>query len=170
MRIDKLKNSGYTLIEIMVGIVILSVVTGAGLAAYRTFDEQQKLTLSSKQIVSLLRDAQKRAQTGEKPSECPASNTLGGWKVITQADSNTVQMAAVCIDEVSSTSQDVATQLHQLEDPISVTQSLEVHFLPITGKVDTARTLTVESSNISDTQYTIEITSVGGIRESKEDI
>lgn len=81
--------SGYTLIEILVVVAITAVLASSGWAAYRTFDNNQKLAQAASTLRSNLRDAQNRALSGEKPGS--GCTVLDGYRVTFAATSYSVQ-------------------------------------------------------------------------------
>jgi prepilin-type N-terminal cleavage/methylation domain-containing protein len=78
------KNNAYTLIELLIGISIISIIFSVGFASYRDFSRRQALTGVTKKIVSDLRTLQQKALAGEKPAGC---TTLDGYKVNISSDS-----------------------------------------------------------------------------------
>ena len=72
------KNHAYTLIELLVGISIISIIFSVGFASYRDFSRRQALTGITKAIVSDLRLIQQKSLSGEKPSSC---TTLSGYQL-----------------------------------------------------------------------------------------
>lgn len=74
---------GYTLIELLIGITIISIVFGVGLAGYREFSRRQVLSGATKRMKADLRLAQQLALTGQKPegSSCPTLNNYAFSKI-----------------------------------------------------------------------------------------
>lgn len=71
-----LKN-GYTLIELLVGITIISIVFSVGFASFREFSRRQALSGVSKSIKTDLRLAQQLASTGQKPAIGTCTQLVG---------------------------------------------------------------------------------------------
>lgn len=65
---DTPKNSGYTLIELLVAMTIGITVFTVGFAGYRDFSRRQTLGGITKRIKTDLRTAQQLATSGQKPS------------------------------------------------------------------------------------------------------
>lgn len=100
-------NSGFTLIELMVVVVITALLVGGGVAAYNNFNQNQILNQAASTLKTNLRDAQNRALSGEKvcgPGACGGTNSicgdetgelpLDGWQVTFSSGSYT--MTGVC--------------------------------------------------------------------------
>jgi prepilin-type N-terminal cleavage/methylation domain-containing protein len=64
------RKSGYTLIELLVGLTIIAIVFSIGFAGYRDFSRRQAVAGVTKSIQSDLRNAQQLALTGQKPDTC----------------------------------------------------------------------------------------------------
>ena len=73
---------GFTLIELVVVMGITILLSGAGIAAYNQFNNRQRVRSGGAGLTDLLRLAQNRALTGEKPTggAC-ASSALDGHQV-----------------------------------------------------------------------------------------
>ncbi len=87
-------NNGYTLIELLVGLSIVSIIFSVGFAGYRDFSRRQALTGVSKQLKSDLRLAQQLALTGQKPDGV-ACDTLNGY-TFNRINSNEYSLVANC--------------------------------------------------------------------------
>ena len=86
------KNYAYTLIELLIGISIISIIFSVGFASYRDFSRRQALIGVTKAIVSDLRLLQQKSLAGEKPDSC---TTLSGYQM--DITSSTVyNFQAVC--------------------------------------------------------------------------
>lgn len=74
-------RSGYTLIEILVGITIVGIVFLSGYVAFREFSRRQAIRSASRQIIADMRLAQAQAFAGKKPdtSVCNSPNVLQGY-------------------------------------------------------------------------------------------
>jgi prepilin-type N-terminal cleavage/methylation domain-containing protein len=72
---------GYTLIEILVSITILSLIFVMGYAGFREFSRRQLLASSVRSLTGDLRLAQSKAAAGEKPDKfnCRGTNRLQGY-------------------------------------------------------------------------------------------
>ena len=73
---------GFTLIELVVVVGIISVITGFGVAGYNRFNDKKKVEQAAKELVSNLRFLQSNAISGIKNFRgvsCAAGLTLDGW-------------------------------------------------------------------------------------------
>jgi len=74
-------NSGYTFIEILVALTIVSLIFGIGYVSFRDFSRRQALQGVVRSIRGDLRLAQEEAISGQKPLDifCNSPNTLSGY-------------------------------------------------------------------------------------------
>jgi prepilin-type N-terminal cleavage/methylation domain-containing protein len=73
-------KEGYTLIELLVGITIISIVFTIGFAGFREFSRRQALSGVTKSIKADLRLAQQLSLTGQKPNSDQGTCTqLNGY-------------------------------------------------------------------------------------------
>lgn len=86
--------NGYTLVELLIGITIVSIIFGVGLAGYRDFSRRQALTGVSKQLKGDLRLIQQLALTGQKP-EGVSCDTLNSY-TFSRTSSSTYDLIANC--------------------------------------------------------------------------
>lgn len=76
-----LNELGYTLIEILVGVSIISLIFSFGYISYRDFARRQSLLGNARSLKADLRLAQEQALSGKKPSSvaCSGEGTLIGY-------------------------------------------------------------------------------------------
>ncbi|MEK7168456.1 MAG: prepilin-type N-terminal cleavage/methylation domain-containing protein [Patescibacteria group bacterium] len=98
-------NSAYTLVELLVGILIISIVFGVGFAGYRDFSRRQTLTGVSKQLVADLRLIQQLALTGQKPSGV-SCDTLNSY-TFSRTSASTYNLIANCVSNLGVVSSPV---------------------------------------------------------------
>lgn len=90
---------GYTLIELLVGITVISIVFSIGFAGYRQFSRRQALTGVSKNLSADLRLAQQLALTGQKPSGVTCT-VLNGYAFVV-VSSSTYDLRADCTNNAN---------------------------------------------------------------------
>ena len=73
-----LVNGGFTIVELIVGIVIISLLMTLGTAGYRDFTRRQAVVVGKRQLVAELRELQADALAGRKPDMC-TGNLSGYW-------------------------------------------------------------------------------------------
>jgi prepilin-type N-terminal cleavage/methylation domain-containing protein len=86
------KKFGYTLIEILVALSIVSTIFVIGYLSFREFARRQALLAAGRQIHSALRLAQEQALAGNKPSGC---SILVGY-AFTAINASTYEVTGVC--------------------------------------------------------------------------
>ncbi|MFH0863900.1 MAG: prepilin-type N-terminal cleavage/methylation domain-containing protein [Candidatus Gottesmanbacteria bacterium] len=63
-----MKNNGFTFIELIIAIVIVSILSSFGYAKYTDFNKRQILKSSALNLITHIRQAQEKAMAVEKPS------------------------------------------------------------------------------------------------------
>ena len=86
------KTSGYTLIELLVGLSIIGLIFSFGFVNFRDFSRRQALDSAVRDIRGQLRFTQERALSGQKPddSSCNSPNRLEGYNFSVVTNSNYV--------------------------------------------------------------------------------
>lgn len=148
-------QKGYTLIELIVGITIISIVFTIGYASFREFSRRQALTGITKTIKGDLRLAQQLALTGEKPST-GSCTTLEGYTFTPSSDSYI--LVANCSNG------DITIKTILLKDEIVLTGS-SVQFKVLGQGTDLSSDVTLNlSSSVAGTSADIVIGTGGEIR------
>lgn len=148
------------MMEILIVVTIISFLSMAGLAAYVNFEAKQRLSNEGKALISVLRDTQKRAQSGEKPESCPAGTKLDGWKVKT-VNPGLVQYEAVAVCNGVDQSNPLTVPARDLSAGIAFDDSFEIFFKVISGEVLTPTTITMKHAIIGN--YEVKVYGGGGI-------
>ena len=146
--------SGYTLIELLVTITIITLLFSIGMAQYNRFNRRQILAKAKDELVSNLRLAQSKSLAAEKPASC--TGTITGHKVKFINDQS-YKIVAVCGNEV-----DLKTDIVL---PTGVTKKAgpnEVFFRVLSQGSPTDASLTL--SGFGETEK-ITITTAGEIKE-----
>lgn len=74
-------KSGYTLIEILVGLTIIGVLFGVGFVSFRDFSRRQEIAGFAKAMMGDMRLAQGMSLAGQKPAGCATLDNYS-FKVI----------------------------------------------------------------------------------------
>lgn len=124
-------NKGYTLVEILIGLVIITVLFAGGYASYREFVRRQVLKNTLQELKQNIGLARQKTLSGEKPAGC--TNTLVGYEIAFNLTSYVVSPKC---DVTSPGVGSVSVITVQL--PTSVTQSISgfsnpLRFKPISG-------------------------------------
>ncbi len=134
------RKSGYTLIELLVGLTIISIVFSIGFAGYRDFSRRQTVVGVTKSIISDLRNAQQLALIGQKPDTC---TRLSGY-TFTAVSSTNYTISANCING--------NIEVKNIVLPTNITISLGSIMFKVLG----------QGTNLS-AAYTFTITHISGI-------
>lgn len=86
------KKSGYTLIDILVSLGILTLLFSVGYAGYREYARRQALTAAVRIIKGDLRYTQELALAGKKPVSC---TVLDGYQFVL-VSGNSYEVRATC--------------------------------------------------------------------------
>lgn len=90
-------KKGYTFIEVLVGITIITLIFAFGYAGFREFARRQTLSSAVRDLKGELRLAQEQALAGKKPdhANCNTPNLLSGFYFrVTSATTYTIE--ALC--------------------------------------------------------------------------
>ena len=86
-------QTGYTLIEILVVMVIMGILFTAGYVNLRDYARAQTLTAVARSLVTDLHSAEENANAGDKPSGC--NGVLNGYQ-FNVISSTTYELDAFC--------------------------------------------------------------------------
>lgn len=87
-------KKGFTFIELILAISISLILLGRGLVKYQDFNRKQQVKQSALDFISVLRQAQNRAITGDKPTGC--ADPFTGFRVAPALNTNQYTVSAVC--------------------------------------------------------------------------
>lgn len=144
---------GYTLIELLIVIVIISLITGIGLATYRDYQRRQEVVNVARQLKSDIRLAQEYAQAGIKPSGC-GPDALQGYAFRADPDQSpqSYYLTAYCNNT------ELLPRTKEVTLPANVTMTTT---LPTTGLLLIFKALTQGTNIPSGETYRIRISGGG---------
>lgn len=95
-----LRHNGFTLIELIVAVAIMSLLVGGAITGFITFAERQEVQTTAKNLQQLLRTAQAKARIREVPTACTAPNKrLQSYRVrLNQTSPDIVMLCGVGAD------------------------------------------------------------------------
>lgn len=104
MQLQSHQPLGYSLIEIIVAVTIISLVFTFGYAGFREYSRRQLLVSAARSLQGELRLAQGYSLSGKKPTGC---TVLDGYRV--KISATTYSLVAVCakINEISINKDDL---------------------------------------------------------------
>lgn len=156
---------GFTLVEVLLVIAILSTLFGLSVVSYRNFQAGQAVEQAAATLRTNLRFAQSQAFGGVK--NCPLGGTLLGWGVIPA--SNRYDIYVFCIDPDPSRNE---TNLYRsIRLPQRVTMSAlpavlgNILFQPVNRDVLFYDNSAPTPNLLSDTEITLTLT--GGSRTAQ---
>ncbi|EKD96192.1 MAG: hypothetical protein ACD_24C00151G0002 [uncultured bacterium] len=75
-------QKGFSLIEIIIVVTMISLFSGLSIAGYHSFNEEKKLTAEVNKLVEAIELAKKRTIAGEKRCNTQGSNSSGFWYMV----------------------------------------------------------------------------------------
>ena len=142
-----MKNTGFTLIEVMLSLAAISIIAGISIPIYQSFQARNDLDIATVSIVQTMRRAQILAQAVDGDTS---------WGVKLQSDSLTLFKGANYVARDSS-----FDEVFDISTTITPSGISEVVFAKFTGLPQTTGTITL-SSNINETR-TITINEKGAV-------
>jgi prepilin-type N-terminal cleavage/methylation domain-containing protein len=127
-----MKNTAFTLIEIIVVLAVLSLTFGMGLAYYNNFNSQKTLEQEAQRLYDVLHLFQKKAIAGDV-SRASCAN-FSGYQ-ISYISSTNKYIAKVCCSSDCSTGTDIKD--YYIPSTITTVQFLNfpVYFKSLTGEL-----------------------------------
>lgn len=148
-------DNGYTLIEMMMSVAIIAVVVSGGFAAYSSYTKRQALVNEGGVFVSLAREVQKRAQSGEKPDDC-GEEQLQGWRMVIESDG--YGFGAYCGEGINEIYVEVDSRA--LNGGVGLVTTGNIEFEVLSGMVSGIDDVRFE---LNGDVYQVQISSAGGI-------
>ena len=153
---------GYSLIEVLVAVTIISVLTGSSLVGYNRFQGRQGLKSAGEQLVSDLRLTQQKALSGQKPSGwCQGASSLTGWRLIFTSDA-VYDIRGIC-------DSGAVTVYKSITLPNSTTRTSggsSVDFAAVNGAAGDVSFVLSRQLGTSVSQITVSVTSAGMVKLS----
>lgn len=152
---DEFTKNGYTFIELLVGISIITIVFTIGYVGYRDFSRREALSGVTKSIKADLRLAQQLALTGQKPEvSLGQCTTLEGYTVLFLLNSYSV--TANCSND------DIEIKNTDLPTDITETNNLSIKYKVLGQGTDLPDDLTLTITNSSMNSVSTVILGKGG--------
>lgn len=157
------KSRGYTLVELLISVTISAMLLSYGFSAYRKAQDKQVVQAAGETITRTLREAQKKAQIGEKDCTGPL---VGYYTTLTtigeSRESSTIEVIAQCASESGSpTTTEVSN--------ITFDQTTIIIFKPLNGGLSIIEPTGITSIDITYTSptgitHSVQIDEPGNIR------
>lgn len=156
-------TSAFTLVELLIGITIISIVFGVGIASYREFSRRQALTGVSKQLKADIRLIQQLALTGQKPENvsCP---TLNGY-TFSRVNSTVYTLSANCSNASGAVMSPIEIKSVDLGTDITLTATVPNMLFKVLGQgTDLASANSLLLTHTSGNDITITVGVGGDVR------
>lgn len=138
-----MRIKGFTLIEIIIIIAIISLLFASSIAYYVQFSEQKKLTTEVQKLDDILHLMQKKAMAGEAVSE--ECESFSGYQV--RFSGNTYSTHFCCETSCMDVN-DTLINNYTLDSPLTLVPSTNtIYFKPLTGSIEGNDTITIDITN-----------------------
>lgn len=134
IKMNTKSSPGFTLVELLVAITIMSLLMTFGIASYNNFARSQTLRNAALELKTNLRFAQNQALAGVKDSSC-GTNELVGWYMHFTVSSSSYNLNIKCQDTTA-----YVRQTYHLSSGItvkSISAGRDVLFKPLVGVIFT---------------------------------
>lgn len=146
-------QQGFTLVEIVVTTVLVSLVVGGAVAGYISFNQRQQVAAVGQEVRQTIIQAQTAARTGVKPAACGGSN-LEGFEVATTGTSVTTRVLCGGTSHVYST--------YDVTVPGVTLSGESVQFAPLTGRATNSASFSVSRTGESSS-FMFDVSQGGGV-------
>ncbi len=154
------KRAGFTLIEMLVSILVIGALVGGGIAAYSRIVNKQAVINAGGEFVGVMRDIQKRAQSGQKPVGCREpvpGQVLEAWSMVRVSDSKYMVGA-----ECGEFQQEEVFELAEGIRFVSWPGGDKISFAVLTGEAIVSGEVVLEDDG-GDHTYQISVSNAGGV-------
>ena len=155
-----MKQKGFTFVEIIIAIGIMSVLGAIIFAGFNNYRQVQTLQTSGDEVATMLNLARSRAQSQIKPSVC--TDNLNGYRVVITAPKTYALKVSYSgtIDDIGDI--EISEQIKQLPANVTFSNNSSFFFLVRTGETipDGGGTIAV---NYAGKTKTITINALGGV-------
>lgn len=135
-------KKAFTLIELIIIIVIISLLFSAMIAYYNKANEQKKLTTAMQKLDDVLHLIQKKAIAGDIYTTC---DNFTGYQI--QFIGNNQYAAYFCCNDICD-NPDYLIKNYTLDSPLTLNPSIDtIYFKPLTGRIDSNDAITVKITN-----------------------
>ena len=148
-------NSGFSMIELLVVLVIVGILFGLGFMNYRDYARKQTVTAAARQVESDIRLARQMAFEGYKPEGCDNNDYLYGYKFLVNAD-NTYNIIAQCNEGAATINIDVKEDVALSSDNLTLDSS-PLNFNSIVFR-SVGQGIEIEGANVGDSNISVTIT------------
>lgn len=154
-----LNNKGYTLVELLVVITIMSLLMGAVFANYIKQQQNETLKSAAQEVVATIELARQQSLTNEIPDACTPNTSFLGSGIATAGDGKSID-----IDYYCPTNFTIKSVLVSKYKYITLTPSISFYFKGLKGETSDSASHTICVSHDSlSTKYKITISSLGKI-------
>jgi prepilin-type N-terminal cleavage/methylation domain-containing protein len=165
-----LKYRGFTLIELIVSIFIISVLVSLGYANFRRYAQKQALWAVARQIEGDLRLAQSYAMSGKDATSCSVGTYLYGYRLV-KSNSSSYKIQSACRNP-----QDGSFTYTDAFSTRYITSGFEVYnnftsvlFRSVVGGVDNPASIGVRRISTTNPYIVISVSQTGVISLSYND-
>lgn len=146
------RKNGFTMIELLISISIMTIVFTIGFASYREFSRRQVLSGVAKELKSDLRTLQQLALTGQKPEDVSCV-MLDGY-IFEISDPDTYRLSANCINGLGSSVEYLTKEVSLLNDSVSISATQNSIYFKVLGQgtdLDSTNIITLTQDNTGKT-------------------
>lgn len=144
---------GFTIIELLVVLVVMSILFTFGYANYRGYSRRQQFISSLRKIEGAVRTAQSLATSGVKGSNC---DRLNGYQFSIDKESNTYSIRSSCVNNINTDVSEV------LDSNINIANDMSVLFKVLGRGTDLAGPQVVTLTHLQTGQTGIITISASG--------